>query len=129
MEKGDIGSIVIDDRSELLKRMCHGKPERCIWIQSGPFPLCVRCMGFYITLILGILIGPGALLIYLPPSRFVLIVFSMAILPLAVDGWTQYLGWRTSNNPLRMITGLLAGLGAGYTAIYCIFWIYSRFVQ
>ena len=83
----------------------------------------------YLTLIVGIIIGPLALLIYTPPSRFVLIVFSITIVPLAVDGWTQYLGWRRSNNTLRLITGLLAGLGAGFTFVYCVFWIYLRFVQ
>ena len=129
MTKGDIGSRIIDDRSQLLKKMCHGKPERCLWIKGSPFPLCVRCMGFYLTLIIGLLIGPVVLLLITPPSRIVLIIFSISIIPLAVDGWTQYLGWRRSNNTLRLITGLLAGLGAGYTFVYCVFWVYLRFVQ
>ena len=129
MTEEDLGSRIIDDRSQLLKKMCHGKPERCLWIKGSPFPLCVRCMGFYATLIAGILIGPLALFFYFPPSRIVLIIFSLTIGPLAIDGWTQYLGWRRSNNTLRLITGLLAGLGAGFTFMYCVFWTYLRFVQ
>ncbi|MCK5773304.1 MAG: DUF2085 domain-containing protein [Thermoplasmata archaeon] len=129
MTKEDIGSRIIDDRSQLLKRMCHGKPERCLWIKGSPFPLCTRCMGFYLALIIGLDLGPVALLLIIPASRIVLIIFSISIIPLAVDGWTQYLGWRRSNNKLRMITGLLAGLGSGFTFVYCVLWVYLRFVQ
>jgi uncharacterized membrane protein len=32
-------------------------------------------------------------------------------LPMVVDGYTQLKGWRTSNNILRMITGLISGFG------------------
>ena len=129
MTEEDLGSRIIDDRSQLLKKMCHGKPERCLWIKGSPFPLCMRCMGFALTLIIGIILGPLALLIYIPPSRFVLILFTVTLGPLAVDGWTQYLGWRRSNNTLRLITGLLAGLGAGYLSIYALLWSYLEFVQ
>ena len=129
MTEEDIGSKIIDDRSQLLRKMCHGKPERCLWIKGRPFPLCIRCMGFALTLIIGIILGPLALLIYIPPSRFVLILFIITLGPLTVDGWTQYLGWRRSNNTLRLITGLLAGLGAGYLFIYSLLWFYLEFVQ
>ncbi len=129
MTEEDIGSRIIDDRSQLLKKMCHGKPERCMWIKGSPFPLCTRCMGFYLTLIVGLLLGPVALLLITPSSRIVLIIFSISIIPLAVDGWTQYLGWRRSNNTLRLITGLLAGLGAGYLSIYSLLWSYLEFIQ
>lgn len=129
MTKEDIGSRIIDDRPQLLRKMCHGKPERCLWIKGTPFPLCTRCMGFYLALIIGLDLGPVALLLIIPASRIVLIIFSISIIPLAVDGWTQYLGWRRSNNTLRMITGLLAGLGSGFTFVYCVLWVCLRFVQ
>jgi len=32
-------------------------------------------------------------------------------LPALADGGTQYRGWRTSNNPLRVVTGVLSGVG------------------
>jgi len=33
------------------------------------------------------------------------------ISPLIIDGITQYLGFRESNNALRFLTGLAAGIG------------------
>jgi len=39
------------------------------------------------------------------------------ILPLAMDGFTQYLGLRISNNNLRFSTGLIAGLVLG--TVFC----------
>jgi len=41
------------------------------------------------------------------PSVLILILF---VLPLAIDGTTQLLGFRESNNILRIITGGLAGI-------------------
>lgn len=45
----------------------------------------------------------------------ILIAFIITI-PLIVDGLTQYLEYRESNNSLRFITGLSAGVG-----IACLF--------
>jgi uncharacterized membrane protein len=36
-----------------------------------------------------------------------------AVTPLAIDGLTQLAGLRESNNPLRMATGIAAGLAFG----------------
>jgi len=41
-------------------------------------------------------------------------------LPALIDGYTQMRGWRSSNNLLRLGTGLLAGIGVGV----CLFPIY-----
>lgn len=35
------------------------------------------------------------------------------IIPTFLDGITQFLGYRESNNPLRFTTGVLAGIGIG----------------
>ena len=32
-------------------------------------------------------------------------------LPAVLDGLTQLLNWRQSNNPLRLVTGVLLGIG------------------
>jgi uncharacterized membrane protein len=32
-------------------------------------------------------------------------------LPAYADGTTQAMGWRESNNPLRLITGIMSGVG------------------
>jgi uncharacterized membrane protein len=35
----------------------------------------------------------------------------LLVVPLVVDGGTQTLGWRQSNNSLRLVTGMVAGVG------------------
>ncbi len=44
-------------------------------------------------------------------------------LPMFIDGYTQQLGWRESNNILRMITGGISGIGQ------CLFiWYWTDFI-
>ncbi|MCS7109176.1 MAG: DUF2085 domain-containing protein [Candidatus Micrarchaeota archaeon] len=73
------------------------------------FPVCVRDFAFYLAMMAG-----GFLILLLKkeneskiPNLIFLFIF---ILPLAVDGITQLLGLRESNNQLRIITGFLAGI-------------------
>ena len=83
---------------------CHQIKERSFMINNKQMPLCARCTGFYSSLLL---ISP-ILCIFLKENIHVSILF---IMPLIIDGQTQFLGFRESNNVLRLITGLLAGYG------------------
>lgn len=47
----------------------------------------------------------------------ILIAFSITI-PLIVDGLTQYLEYKESNNLLRFITGLGAGVGFAFLFLF-----------
>lgn len=51
------------------------------------------------------------------PSRWIGLLF---IAPLLIDGGTQQMGYRISNNSLRVITGCLAGVGLG---VFILLWI------
>lgn len=84
---------------------CHRKKERCIHVNGTPFPLCARCM----SILLGYLIFP--FLFFLPLGKEVLLAGILLNIPMVLDGWTQKKGWRESHNVLRVITGLLAGIG------------------
>ncbi len=109
-----------DDRPSFLRAVCHGDPDRCLWYRSRPLPLCARCTGFYI----GLLIGTpwGAAMAYLGMSSLImLLIFVLTSAPLAADGLSQYLGWRRSRNSLRLITGLASGFGGGMGASYMFF--------
>lgn len=58
---------------------------------------------------MGSLVGAG-LLVFITPVLSPVVTFSLAV-PLLVDWTTQALGFRTSTNPLRFTTGVIAGLG------------------
>ena len=93
-------TVIVDELVFLLP--CHRKPERCFSIKGQPMPICARCFG----ILLGYMFIPFIFLIYIP--------FWISILcqiPMIIDGYTQLRKWRTSNNTLRLITGLISGLG------------------
>ncbi|MDI6882491.1 MAG: DUF2085 domain-containing protein [Methanobacteriales archaeon] len=90
--------------------ICHRRPDRTFSIRGRYFPVCSRCTGVYIGAFSYFLIA------YFTPIKYTLNLVVMAILittPMILDGFTQLLGLRESNNLLRLLTGLLAGLGLG----------------
>ncbi|WP_298499159.1 DUF2085 domain-containing protein [uncultured Methanobrevibacter sp.] len=90
------------------KYLCHQKPERSFFIKGHQFPVCARCTGFY-----------TALIVYLIWNHFythgydlnMLIISMILLIPVTVDGVTQYFGPRESTNPIRFITGFIGGIG------------------
>ncbi|MDP1551877.1 MAG: DUF2085 domain-containing protein [Methanobacteriaceae archaeon] len=91
--------------------LCHGLPDRTIYFRNKAFPLCARCTGT--------LIGVFTLPIYhmeiMSPSIGLIVLFAS---PAIVDAFTQLIGFRESNNKLRLITGFL--LGASLSALIVI---------
>lgn len=83
---------------------CHRLPERSFFFKGKQFPLCARCTGIYI----GFLILPLFIfnLIYINFWYTLLLT-----LPTLIDGMIQAKTKYNSNNPLRLITGILAGIG------------------
>jgi uncharacterized membrane protein len=86
-----------------FRAICHGFPERSLAV-------CARCTGIYAGILAGL-----ALFRLLPPirERVLRVVALAALTPLAIDGLTQLTGLRESTNPLRIATGLIAGLAFG----------------
>lgn len=84
---------------------CHRKPERSFFWNKKQFPFCARCTGIYI----GYLSFPifNFDLLYLNSLLSVLLM-----LPTVIDGLSQAIVNRESNNKIRVITGLLSGVGA-----------------
>ena len=99
---------IIIDIMNIGKYICHQKPERSFFIKGRQFPVCARCTGFY-----------SGLVVYLVYSIFysnnydlsMLILSIILMIPVAVDGLTQYFGPRESTNKLRFITGFIGGIG------------------
>lgn len=94
----------------LFRTMCHGRIERCLELFHTPMPICARCTGIYLGLLAGLFAFP---LIRMLRERVMRVVALIAIVPLGLDGVTQLLGFRESVNPLRVATGVIAGLAFG----------------
>jgi uncharacterized membrane protein len=94
----------------LFRLTCHGRIERCLELFGAPMPICARCTGIYLGMLAGLIAFP---LIPLLRERVMRMVALVAILPLGLDGVTQLLGFRESVNPLRVATGVIAGLAFG----------------
>lgn len=94
----------------LFRLICHGRIERSLELFGVPMPICARCTAIY----LGLLGGLAAFwLVRSVSEQTMRRVSLLAITPLAIDGLTQLTGLRESTNPLRVATGLVAGLAFG----------------
>lgn len=81
---------------------CHRKPERTFQIMGHYFPVCSRCtglvVGFFSAYLLRTLIIGNLWL-------------SLLMIPMVLDGFSQELGDRTSNNFIRFFTGFFFTIG------------------
>lgn len=107
----------------ILNIICHRKPERSFFIKGHQFPVCARCTGFYISLIMYFTYTYYFFVDYNPS----LLTFAILLLvPTAIDGLTQFFEYRESNNTLRFITGMLGGLGLGILIKALKYFIYLK---
>ena len=99
---------IIFDKMNPTKYICHRIPERSFHIKDHQFPVCARCTGFY-----------SGLAAYLTVNVFLkhnydlnmLVISMILMIPVAVDGITQYFGPRESTNSIRFLTGFIGGVG------------------
>lgn len=81
------------------------------------FPLCARCTGELI----GILVG----IISFPFIRFSILFSVILLVPLLLDGFLQLLTDYESKNIRRCITGILFGYGISLLLLTSIVYVYS----
>jgi uncharacterized membrane protein len=112
----DVTVLVLKDVIGLRFIPCHRMPSRSPHWFGRQFPLCYRC--------LSILIGYLATPVFLAANlRFPIWLGVLLNLPMLIDGFTQYRKWRTSNNALRVVTGLLSGVGQSMVIATCSLWL------
>jgi len=87
---------------------CHQLTERSFSINGNQMPFCARDVGIFIGLVAGMLI------VLLVSPRFSWPVLAALVSPILFDGGVQLTGWYESSNPMRLITGMLGGIGASY---------------
>ena len=91
-----------------MKYLCHQRPDRSFFIKGHQFPICSRCTGFVVGTIIFCIYS------YMVPIYYTYNLFYLSILiqlPYIIDGTTQYLGYRESNNTLRFVTGFIGAFG------------------
>lgn len=92
--------------------VCHRRPDRSFFYRKKQFPVCARCTGT--------LIGFAALPLFsLKVLSFGLVWTLLLNVPAMIDGGTQAMGWRESNNWLRLITGIMLGMAQVGLAAIC----------
>jgi len=104
--------IAFRGRTFRVYLFCHGIPERSFKIRGYTLPICSRCTGVVLGSVTFILD-----LFMFSRSIFLIMVSLLLVAPLAVDGVTQALGRRLSDNRTRFFTGFLAGSGIALLAV------------
>ncbi len=94
---------------------CHQKASRTLFINGNEMPYCSRDLGIFIGMMLGSLLG---LFIVLDLKRWYIIG---GLAPMGVDGVGQLLGFWESTNPVRLVTGGLAGFTTGIALAFIFF--------
>jgi len=85
---------------------CHRIPERCFTFRGKPMPFCSRCLGCSIGHI-------GSFFFFVFFQLPNVLILLLMIVPLGIDWGIQQWGGILSNNPRRLMTGILAGFGVG----------------
>ena len=83
---------------------CHQLASRSYFLNGNQMPFCARDVGLFLGLVIGFF--TATLIRWKIPPLLVL----LGLVPIAIDGGLQQVTSYESANPLRLATGLLAGL-------------------
>lgn len=92
---------------------CHQLPSHSYFVFGRQAAYCQRDTAIYTTIFVAG-VAFAAIRHRLPPLPWKW--FFVLITPMAIDGFSQLFGWRTSNWQLRTITGALFGLASVWLA-------------
>jgi uncharacterized membrane protein len=97
-----------------LHTVCAQIPAHSFYVFGHQLGMCARNLSIYSSMFVGCLIFvlSGKHMKGIPWWFWLLL-----ILPMAIDGTTQMFGWRESTWELRVITGVLFGLGNVWFAL------------
>ena len=99
---------------------CHQLADRSFFLNENQMPFCARDVGIFLGL------TGGMLAVLLLSPRFSWPVLLVLMLPILVDGGVQLTGWYESNNALRLMTGVLGGIGGAYFLGHFADWAQER---
>lgn len=84
---------------------CHQRSDRSFFYHGKQFPICARCTGELVGIIVAVISGFF--------FRLPLLLSLVILIPMLIDGLIQLLTSYESNNIKRFITGFLFGYGLG----------------
>jgi len=87
---------------------CHQLASRSYYLNGNQLPFCARDLGIFIGLVLGLAL---AFVIKVRPALLLVI---LGLVPMAMDGGLQLLTNYESTNPMRLVTGALAGVSIAF---------------
>lgn len=97
---------------------CHQKPERSLFIKGKQLPICARCTGELIGILIAV-IGFAWI------KNIPIIILVLMMIPMIADGITQALTKYESNNTKRLITGILFGIGIVTLFFMSVIYVYE----
>jgi uncharacterized membrane protein len=107
----DISRVVDNDFARFFYRFgdanCHQKASRSLFLNDNQMPFCTRCTAIFLGLVVGVGIA-----IFLELELNILWII-IGLVPMGLDGGLQLFTEYESSNPMRFITGLLAGIVTG----------------
>lgn len=89
--------------------LCNHRPDRGLYIRGFCLPLCARCTGILAGAIAASTVRQ--VLDIHEAGLLPLILSLVMIAPTGIDGLVEYGFGIESNNPRRLVTGLIAGAG------------------
>lgn len=84
---------------------CHHRADRSFFFRGKQFPICARCTGELLGIIVSLIYG---FFYQVQPW-----ICFLLLLPMILDGLVQLLTSYESNNTKRVITGFCFGFGLG----------------
>lgn len=97
---------------------CHCREDRSFHIRGVRLPLCARCTGELVGILLCLLSAP----FFLPPVPLALGL----LVPMVLDGGLQALTPYESGNLRRLVTGLLFGYGLAALFLESTAWAFRQ---
>ncbi len=82
---------------------CHARPDRSFYFRGKQFPICARCTGELV----GMLVGIALIAVF---GVLDIGWYFLMMVPMVFDGFRQQLTSYESNNRRRFVTGLLFGI-------------------
>jgi len=100
---------------KIILCMCHRMEKRSFKINNFVFPLCARCTGQIIGIML-------AIILFISGFILPILISFVLMIPMLIDGFTQLFMRRVSKNSIRLITGFMFSFGLIY---FILWWLYG----